>query len=129
MLDKTCAGTLESKTFHGSNPSLKLDAYCPHNRCRAFFLSAVVNRLPLRAQGRKERSRASAEVVPLAEWLPSPEGTPCERSGAAPTSERRFTKQRVGESCARSSPSIAHTFSGSTASNSGVISWSKTAPS
>lgn len=53
MLDKTRGGVLESKTFHGGNPSLRLDACCHHSMRRAFFLSAVVNRLPLRAHKEK----------------------------------------------------------------------------
>lgn len=54
-LDRTRDGVLESKTFHGSNPSLRPDACCRHSMYRAFVLPAVVNRLPLRAPQRKER--------------------------------------------------------------------------
>ena len=124
MTDKTCGGAIKSKTFHGAHtPSLRLDDCYRRSSYRAFFLSASSSPLLL-APDSSKRSRASAEVVPLAEWLPSPEGTPCEIPGAAPVGERRFTAQRVRESCARSSLSIAHTVPFcSTASESGVI-WS-----
>lgn len=43
-------------------------------------------------------------------WLPSPEGMPCETSGAEPTGRRRSPEQLMRESCARFSLIIAHTF-------------------
>jgi hypothetical protein len=54
MTDKARSGAIESKTFHGSNPSLKPDECCRYSIYRAFFLSAVVNRSSLRT--RKERT-------------------------------------------------------------------------
>ena len=53
MVDKTCGGAFESKTFHGDIPGLRPEECYRRSIQRAFFLSAVVNRLPLRAHKEK----------------------------------------------------------------------------
>lgn len=68
-LDKTRGGVLESKTFHGGNPSLRPDACCHHSMYRAFVLPAVVNRLPLRAHKEKNAVLSGSVSGSPGAWL------------------------------------------------------------
>jgi len=66
MTDKTCGGAFESKTFHGGNPSLRPEECYRRSIQRAFFLSAVVNRLPLRTHKEKNALRAGPGAFTVA---------------------------------------------------------------
>lgn len=65
MVDKTCGGAIESKTFHGGTPSLSPMVCCRRSVLSGFFLSAVVNRSSLRT--RKERTDGGVRAR-YADW-------------------------------------------------------------